>query len=75
MKTRKYLAVIEQDRASGWYIGSIPSLPGAHTQAKTLDELDKNLQEVIGIILEDHPELKSNRDPEPIGTHLVEVRI
>ena len=30
-------AVVEQDRETGLYIGVIPGLPGAHTQAATLD--------------------------------------
>ncbi|MBQ7560906.1 MAG: type II toxin-antitoxin system HicB family antitoxin [Synergistaceae bacterium] len=31
----------------GYYIGSIPSLPGCHTQARTLEELDSNMKEAI----------------------------
>lgn len=34
------------------FVGYIPSLPGAHTQASTLDELHKNLQEVLELCLQ-----------------------
>ncbi len=46
-------AVVEQDRETGLYIGVMPGLPGAHTQAATLDELRANLQEVVALVLED----------------------
>ena len=41
-----FTAHIEKDSETGFYIGYIPSLPGAHTQAETLDELHGNLEEV-----------------------------
>ncbi len=41
MKT--FTAYVEQDKDIGLYIGIIPGVPGAHTQAATLDELQKNL--------------------------------
>ena len=31
----------------------VPGLPGAHTQAESLDELNANLREVIAMLLED----------------------
>jgi predicted RNase H-like HicB family nuclease len=37
-----------------------PGFPGAHTQAKTLDELNENLKEVIALLLEDgEPQLEA----------------
>ena len=45
--------------------------PGAHTQAETLDEMERNLREVIEMLLEDgEPELEA----EFIGTHNVVVK-
>ncbi|MGD0070854.1 MAG: type II toxin-antitoxin system HicB family antitoxin [Candidatus Bathyarchaeia archaeon] len=32
------LLVVENDEA-GYFVASVPELPGCHTQAKTLDEL------------------------------------
>ncbi|MBI5093687.1 MAG: type II toxin-antitoxin system HicB family antitoxin [Candidatus Hydrogenedentes bacterium] len=38
--------VIERDE-EGWLVGSVPALPGCHTQAQTLDELRERMQEAI----------------------------
>jgi predicted RNase H-like HicB family nuclease len=51
MKT--FTAVVEKCLDTGLYIGFVPGFPGAHTQAETLDELNKNLKEVIEMLLED----------------------
>nr|WP_238551793.1 type II toxin-antitoxin system HicB family antitoxin [Candidatus Symbiobacter mobilis] len=41
-------------------VGFIPGFPGAHTQAETLEELHKKLQEVVAMLLEDgEPMLES----------------
>jgi predicted RNase H-like HicB family nuclease len=46
MKTKQYVVVVEQDE-DGVYIAHVPVFPGCHTHGKTLDELNKNLTEVI----------------------------
>lgn len=52
MKTkRKFTVVIERDEA-GYYVASVPSLRGCHTQAKNLDTLMKRVREVIELCLE-----------------------
>lgn len=53
---RQFTAYVEFDAESGLYIGTVPGLPGAHTQAATLDELSVNLREVIELVLEEHRE-------------------
>ena len=54
MKTKyNFTAQIEKDKETGLYIGMVPNLPGAHTQAASLDELQDNLKEVIGFCLEE----------------------
>jgi predicted RNase H-like HicB family nuclease len=50
---KNYTAVIEKCRETGLYVGYVPGFPGAHTQAASLDELSQNLQEVIGMLLEE----------------------
>jgi predicted RNase H-like HicB family nuclease len=50
---RTYTAVVERCPDSGLYVGHVPGFPGAHSQAETLEELNKNLQEVIEMLLED----------------------
>jgi predicted RNase H-like HicB family nuclease len=42
----KFGVVVEKDE-EGYYIASVPELPGCHTQAKTLDELTRRIREAI----------------------------
>jgi predicted RNase H-like HicB family nuclease len=51
MKT--YTAVVERSPETGLFVGFIPGLPGAHTQAESLDELTANLREVLAMLFED----------------------
>ena len=51
MKT--FTAYIEFDPETALYVGIVPGLAGAHTQAATLDELRLNLQEVVELCLEE----------------------
>ncbi len=68
MKT--YVAVIERCPDTGLYVGHVPGFPGAHAQAETLDELNRNLREVIEMLLEEgEPKL----DAEFVGTQSVVV--
>ena len=48
---REFSVVIERD-AEGYYVASVPSLPGCHTQAKSLDELILRVREAIAVCLE-----------------------
>lgn len=41
--------VIERDE-EGWLVGSVPALPGCHTQARSLDQLMERMQEAIEAI-------------------------
>ena len=50
---KEYTAVVEQDPETSLYAGYIPGIPGAHSQAETLDELNTNLREVVEMLLED----------------------
>jgi len=43
--------VIEKDE-DGYYVASVPELPGCHTQAKTLDELIERVREAVELYLE-----------------------
>ena len=49
----KIVGYIERDPETGLYVGIVPGIPGAHTQAETLDELQKNLKEVVELCLEE----------------------
>lgn len=52
MQNYQFVAQVERHRETGLYIGIIPNLPGAHTQAASLNELNTNLKEVITLCLE-----------------------
>ena len=65
-----FTAVIEKCSETGLYVGFVPGFPGAHSQGETLDELNKNLKEVIEMLMEDGlPKMEG----EFIGTHNVMV--
>lgn len=49
---RTLTAYIEKDPETGLYVAVVPQILGAHTQAETLDELQKNLKEVVELCLE-----------------------
>lgn len=50
-KIHNFTVLIEKDE-DGFYVGSVPSLKGCHTQGKTIDELLKNIKEAIELCLE-----------------------
>ncbi|HEX7448760.1 MAG TPA: type II toxin-antitoxin system HicB family antitoxin [Pirellulales bacterium] len=65
-----FTAVIERCPDTGLLVGYVPGFPGAHSQGETLDELNRNLEEVIGMLLEDgEPKLES----EFVGTQTIQV--
>jgi predicted RNase H-like HicB family nuclease len=67
---KHYTAVVERDAETGLYVGYVPGFPGAHSQAETLDDLNRNLREVIGMLLEDgEPTL----DTEFVGIQTVQL--
>jgi len=67
---RNFTAVIEQCAETGLYVGYVPGFPGAHSQGDTLEELNRNLREVIAMLLEDgEPSVES----EYVGTQVVMV--
>lgn len=60
MTTRQFNVIIEQD-AEGYFVASVPALPGCHTQAKSLDDLMARTREAIELCLEVQEDL-----PEPL---------
>ena len=47
----EYTIVIEKDE-DGYYVGSVPALPGCHTQGSSIDQLLERMQEAITLWLE-----------------------
>ena len=65
---RTYTAVVERCADTGLFVGYVPGFPGAHSQAESLDELNRNLREVIDMLVEDgEPEMNT----EFVGTQTV----
>ena len=73
MEKRRFTVIIEKDE-DGLYVASVPALPGCHTQAKDLDELDERIKEAIILCLEVN-ESKSEYKTSFVGVHEVEVAI
>ena len=70
---RKIAAYIEKDPETGLYVGFVPGIPGAHTQGETLDELHKNLKEVLELCLEEMDSESLNEITEFVGIQEIEV--
>jgi predicted RNase H-like HicB family nuclease len=49
-QVRKFTVVIERDE-EGYYVATVPTLRGCHTQARTLDALMKRVREAIEVCL------------------------
>ena len=64
---------IEKDPETGLYVAVVPGIPGAHTQAETLDELQRNLKEVVELCLEQMPPEARKQIPEFVGIQQLEV--
>ena len=48
---RQFDVIIERDE-QGLYVGSVPLLPGCHTQGRSLDELMQRMREAVELCLE-----------------------
>ena len=48
-----YNVIVHEEEGRYW--AEVPDLPGCHTEADTLDELQAMLKEAISLYLEDNP--------------------
>lgn len=48
---RHFDVIIERDE-EGLYVGSVPQIPGCHTQGRSLDELIERMREAVELCLE-----------------------
>jgi predicted RNase H-like HicB family nuclease len=58
--TQQFNVVVEKD-SEGNFVASVPTLPGCHTQARSLDELMLRIREAIELCLEEQ-----GASPEPL---------
>ncbi len=66
---RKFGVLVEKDE-DGYYIASVPTLPGCHTQAKSMDDLLERIKEAIEAYLEAEKDIEIS---EFIGVQVVEA--
>lgn len=67
MKKQKILqfkVIIEQDE-NGWFVASVPELPGCYTQGKTLEQVRERVKEVIELVLESDEDIKKSKISSP----------
>ncbi len=69
---KTYDVIIELDE-DGYYVGSVPLLPGCHTQARSIDDLLIRIKEAIGLYLKVKEEQKE--DTKFLGIQRVEVNV
>ena len=67
---REFSVIVERDE-EGWYVASVPALPGCHTQARSLDKLMARVREAIALCLE--VERNGPPPPEFIGVQRIAV--
>ena len=72
MKRYQFPMVIEQDD-DGWFVGVVPNLKGCHTQARTIEKLEKRIKEVIQLCLS----VEKGRIPQNkfVGVHQLDVAV
>jgi len=72
----KFSVLVERDE-DGYYVASVPELPGCHTQAKTLDQLTSRIKEAIELYLETEETegTKPEGKVEIIGVQFIEVPV
>lgn len=64
MKVLQFKVLIEQDE-DGWYVASVPELPGCYTQGKTLEVTRTRIKEVIELVLDTDPEARKEKFHSP----------
>ena len=75
-KAKRRRAVFERD-AGGWWVASVPSVPGCHTQGRTLAQARERLKEALAVSVEGEtlPELAEEvRLPRQVDLILTSFR-
>lgn len=67
---RTFNVIVERDPDTGYLVGSVPGWPGAHSQGASFDELERNLREVIEMLLEDGD---ARLESEFVGLQAIQV--
>jgi predicted RNase H-like HicB family nuclease len=67
---REFSVVVERDE-DGYYVASVPELPGCHTQARSLDKLIERIREAIELYLDVEHDVRTTT--EFIGVQRITV--
>lgn len=67
-KELQFQVLIEQDE-DGWYVASVPELPGCYTQGKTIEQARERIQEAITLVLRTEPDIKKEKISNPHPLH------
>ena len=73
-KTLTVTAYVRWDESVGLFAGTVPGVPGAHSQAATIEELRDNLCEVMEQLAEEGL-LELDGIPEFVGLQQVAVAV
>ena len=65
----RFDVVVRKDE-DGYYVATVPELPGCHTQAKSLDELMFRIKEAIQLYMETEG---CNKASSFVGVQIIEV--
>jgi predicted RNase H-like HicB family nuclease len=76
-KVLNFKVIIEQDE-KGYFVASVPAVPGCHSQGKTYEDALKNIKEAIELCLEvaeTEPAYKARIDFEQMnqGPRLLDI--
>lgn len=67
---KMFTAVVGRCADTGLHVGPVPGLAGAHSHGAALNELGRNLEEVVGMFLEDG---KPSLETQFVGTQTIQV--
>ncbi|MBZ0274433.1 type II toxin-antitoxin system HicB family antitoxin [bacterium] len=70
---QKFVAIVRRDDESGKFVAEIPALPGALTEARTLEELRENLREVVALYLDDLDKFENEVTSKFVGFEEIEI--
>jgi len=68
---RVFNVLMERDE-DGYYVASVVELPGCHTQAKTLNELNRRIREAVEAYLQ---VAEPQYEPEFIGVQQLKIKL
>jgi predicted RNase H-like HicB family nuclease len=60
MPARKSYVVRYQLDETGWWLATVPTVPGCHTQGRTLEQAEKRIREALALFVPDSVANKSN---------------